>query len=243
MKRAMALLLAITLILCGCGNKQPAAAAYDGDDRIEANAEPEEPGNYEDYAEAEEPENDDDHTGPFAESEGYTDEELKVVEDLFDAADKWQKKYAKTFTSDYYEDYTVEVDGESYIDLTKAFHDIEIDVRFHGDSNIIELVPDHDVGPIAFDITVACQATNKGNYCEGYICFFFNDQLMTDMDGVSPQTGKNVYVPTVNVLVDDVPYMFNTISLNEISDFIRWELNRPLKKLKNMVGVGKDNIA
>ena len=242
MKKFAIVLLVIALALCGCGNRRP-VAAYDGDDRLEARAEQEEPEDYEDYAETGEIENDDGHTGPFAESRGYTDEELKVVEDLFDAADKWQKKYAKTFTLDFYEDYTVEVDGESYIDLTKALHNIEIDVRFHGDSNIIELVPDHDVGPIAFDITVACQDTNKGNYCEGYICFYFNDQLMTDMDGVLPQTGKDVYVPTVNVLVDNVPYMFNTMSFNEISNFIRWELNRPLNNLKDMVGVGKDNIA
>ncbi len=241
MKKYAIVLLVIALALCGCGDRRP-AAAYGGDDRLEARTEQEGPEDYEDYAETGEPENDDGHTGPFAEPKGYTDEELKEIEDLFDAADKWQKKYAKTFTSDYYEDYIVEADGESYIDLTKAFHDIEIDARFHEDSNIIELVPDHDVGPVAFDITINCQGTNKGNYCEGYICFFFNDQLMTDMDGVLPQTGKDVYVPTVNVLVDDVPYMFNTMSFNEISDFIRWELNRPLNNLKDMVGVGKDNI-
>ncbi|MCR4753098.1 MAG: hypothetical protein K5837_01610 [Candidatus Saccharibacteria bacterium] len=241
MKKYAIVLLVIALALCGCGSRRP-ATAYGGDDRLEARTEQEGPEDYEDYAETGEPENDDGHTGPFAESKDYTDEELKEIEDLFDAADKWQKKYAKTFTSDYYEGYTAEADGESYIDLTKALHDIEIDVRFHRDSNIIELAPDHDVGPIAFDITVACQDTNKGNYCEGYVCFFFNDQLMTDMDGVLPQTGKDVCVPTVNVLVDDVPYMFNTMSFNEISNFIRWELNRPLNNLKDMVGVGKDNI-
>ena len=103
-----------------------------------------------------------------------------LTEDDFAIPEKalqWQERNAPIFMrDDFYDHYSTEKDGICHLDYRKAMQDIEIEVTYNREDEVIIITPKDELGPIMFQFTLYCVpvAEMRTYVCWEYLCEFMH---------------------------------------------------------------------